>query len=155
MAIALLLGGSVYLALLIQDESKPTGTTNTRASEVADPNKLLAYKTTEATPSGTITRVMTPQPSTSTAKAATVTSAVSPTSADDIFKPYNPFGSTATPMPLPSQNTIARASAEPTSPLQARSTMAPIDELPVAGFGDALKPFAIGAGALILIAFIL
>lgn len=150
--VVFLLGSTIYLAITIQDESNSTGAINSRASEDEVDSRTLAYRSTTTAPTKPVTPTVT----------STVSQGLSPTSvpkggitiATPTLLPTKTITPTKPVSPTPtfgtvynSGSTIPTATAVPAQPMPA--------ELPVAGITDTFKTIVIGAGALIVAAFIL
>ncbi|MBP9691636.1 hypothetical protein KBD81_06175 [Candidatus Woesebacteria bacterium] len=141
--IVVLVGAAGYLTYLISNNENPLVLLNSRASE-AEADPLLAQA---ATPTPTVSFTSTSPTPTKAVGANTtpgVTGTVTPTRAAGSLSPTSM--TTPTPSTLPATGGGA---------VYVTATPSPIGSLPVAGFGDFLKPAAIGGGILIIAALLL
>jgi hypothetical protein len=163
--IVILFGALVFLTYLMTNGSSSLGMFNLRASNPQDevdtflaennlaPTQepaptndpsLLAYNSTSPTP--------TPAVSTSPIPSGTAPS-ISPT----VTVAATKGGLTATLTPTPSPSLTLTSTPTPTEFIVVETSTTPtiVTELPVAGIGNNLNTVLVGAGALILLAFLL
>jgi hypothetical protein len=142
-----LLAGTIYLAILIQDESKNTGAINTRASDPE--SQTLAYKsiTGAVTPSPTLGIVN--QPFVPPAEGGvTPTTILTPTTTLLQVSPSPTRIPTTVPSPTPTFGNQYNVTTQITTP-----TPLP-KQLPVAGIADQLALVMVAASALMIFAFV-
>ncbi len=154
--VVFLLASTIYLGITIQDEGNTTGAINSRASEDTEDSRTLAYRSTTTAPTKAVTPGLSPSP--------LVTSKITPspsvppkggiTIATPTLLPTKAISPTKPVSPTPTFGTVYNTgSTIPTS------TIAPVatapTELPVAGITDTFNAIIMGAGALIIAAFIL
>ncbi|MCR4285966.1 MAG: hypothetical protein NUW00_03685 [Candidatus Kaiserbacteria bacterium] len=142
--IVVLVGAAGYLTYLISNNQNPLVLLNSRASEgetdpllaqgAGTPTPTVSFTSTSPTPTPAVGANTTPQPS----GTVTPSTSLSPT----IIK----TSTTPSPSTLPSTGGGA---------IYVTATPSPVGSLPVAGFGDFLRPAVIGGGILIIAALLL
>jgi hypothetical protein len=152
--VVFLLASTIYLGITIQDEENPTGTINSRASEDTEDSRTLAYRSTTTAPTKAVTPGLSPSPLVTVKISPTVPPKGGIVIATPTLLPTKTITPTKPVSPTPTfGNAYNTGSSIPTS------TIAPVatapTELPVAGITDTFNAIIMGAGALIIAAFIL